>query len=158
LTGGRVRTGLLTTANIKAELRAADVVIGAILVAGGRTPLLIAREMLAGMKQGAVIVDVSVDQGGCAATTRPTTHDDPTYLVDGIVHYAVANMPGAYPLTATLALTNATLPYIRLLADRGVARALAENRELATAVNIRDGKIVHPSLAQSFSAVKGGKS
>lgn len=158
LTAGRVRTGLLTAANIRAELCDADIVIGAVLVPGGRTPLLISREMLAGMKPGAVIVDVSVDQGGCAATTRPTTHDDPTYLVDGVVHYAVANMPGAYPRTSTLALTNATLPYIRLLADRGVERAVAENRELATAVNIRDGKIVHTSLAESFSTDKGGMS
>jgi len=151
LTAGRVRTGTLTGANISAELSEADVVIGAVLVPGGRTPLLITREMLAGMKRGAVIVDVSVDQGGCAATTRPTTHDDPTYLVDGIVHYAVANMPGAYPRTSTQALTNVTLPYVRLLADRGVERAIAGNRELASAVNIRHGEIVHPSLAKSFA-------
>jgi alanine dehydrogenase len=108
--------------------------------------------MIAGMKRGAVIVDVSVDQGGCAATTRPTTHDDPTYLLDGIVHYAVANMPGAYPRTSTLALTNVTLPYVRLLADYGVARAVAENRELASAVNVRGGEIVHTALAKSFEA------
>jgi len=152
LTAGRVRTGMLTAADIRAELREADVVIGAVLVPGGRTPLLISREMLAGMKPGSVIVDVSVDQGGCAATTHPTTHDDPTYLVDGIVHYAVANMPGAYPRTSTLALTNATLPYVRLLADRGVERAIAESRELASAVNVRAGKIVHRSLAASFAA------
>ena len=152
LTAGRVRTGTLTAANIRAELSEADVVIGAILVPGGRTPLLITKDMLAGMKRGAVIVDVSVDQGGCAATTRPTTHDDPTYLLDGIVHYAVANMPGAYPRTSTLAPTNVTLPYVRLLADHGVARAVAENRELATAVNVREGKIVHSALAESFAA------
>jgi len=152
LTSGRVRTGMLTAANIRVELREADVVIGAVLVPGGRTPLLITRAMLSGMKRGAVIVDVTVDQGGCAETTRPTTHDDPTYLVDGIVHYAVANMPGAYPRTSTLALTNATLPYVRLLADQGVARAVAENRELASAVNVREGRIVHPSLAQAFDA------
>jgi alanine dehydrogenase len=158
LTAGRLRTGLLTAANIRAELPSADVVIGAVLVPGGRTPLLITREMLSGMKRGSVIVDVSVDQGGCAATTRPTTHDDPTYLVDGIVHYAVANMPGAYPHTSTLALTNATLPYLRLLADLGVEQAIAGSSELATAVNIRAGEIVHLSLAESFSAAKGGMS
>lgn len=152
LTGGRVRTGMLTAGNIRAELREADVVIGAVLVPGGRTPQLISREMLGEMKSGSVIVDVSVDQGGCAATTRPTTHGDPTYLVDGIVHYAVANMPGAYPRTSTLALTNATLPYIRLLADCGIDQAIAASPELATAVNIREGRIVHPSLAGSFGS------
>lgn len=152
LTAGRVRTGMLTTANIRAELHEADVIIGAVLVPGGRTPLLISREMLSEMKRGSVIVDVSVDQGGCAATTRPTTHDDPTYLVDGIVHYAVANMPGAYPRSATLALTNATLPYVRLIAGYGLDPAIAEKPELATAVNIRAGKIVHPLLMESFAS------
>lgn len=150
LTGGRIRTGMLEAVNIKAELMHADVVIGAVLVPGGRTPLLITREMLAEMKSGSVIVDVSVDQGGCAATTRPTTHDNPTYVVDNIVHYAVANMPGAYPRTATLALTNATLPYIRLLANLGIEQAISVNPEIASAVNIREGAIVHPSLAKSF--------
>lgn len=125
-------------------------VIAAILIPGARAPLLISREMLAEMKQGSVIVDVSVDQGGCAATTRPTTHDDPTYIVDGIVHYAVANMPGAYPRSSTLALTNATLPFVRMLADQGVERAIAGSPDLATAVNVRDGRIVHPSLAASL--------
>jgi alanine dehydrogenase len=152
VTAGRVRTGMLTATDIRTELREADLVIGAVLVPGGRTPLLITREMLAGMKPGSVIVDVAVDQGGCAATTRPTTHDDPSYLVDGIVHYAVANMPGAYPRSSTMALANATLPYVRLLADRGVVRAIAENPYLATAVNVQEGKIVHPALAESFAA------
>lgn len=151
LTGGRVRTGMLAASNVRAEIREADVVIGAVLIPGGRTPLLISREMLSEMKRGSVIVDVSVDQGGCAATTRPTTHDDPTYLVDGIVHYAVANMPGAYPRTSTLALTNATLPFIRLIADMGVDRAIAGSPELTTAVNVRKGEIVHTSLARAFS-------
>ena len=151
LTGGRVRTGVLVAANITEELRQADVVIGAVLVPGGRTPLLITREMLAEMKSGTVIVDVSVDQGGCAATTRPTTHDNPTYMVDNIVHYAVANMPGAYPRTATLALTNATLPFIRLLADLGIEQAISVSPEMATAVNISKGEIVHPTLARAYS-------
>lgn len=152
LTCGRLRTGTLAADNIRAEISEADIVIGAVLVPGGKTPLLIPREMLSTMKQGAVIVDVSVDQGGCAATTRPTTHDAPTYLVDGIVHYAVANMPGAYPRTSTLALTNATLPYLRLLADLGLDRAIAEKPEVATAVNIRDGRIVHLSLAATVGS------
>lgn len=147
VTGGRVRTGVLTRETVRAEIRNADLVIGAVLVPGGRTPILIPRPLLAEMKRGAVIVDVSVDQGGCAETTRPTTHDDPSYLADGIVHYAVANMPGAYPRSSTLALTGATLPYLMLLAERGIARAIAENPALGTAVNVRDGRIVHPVLA-----------
>lgn len=150
LTGGKVRTGMLVSENIRAEIRDADVIIAAVLIPGAMAPLLISREMLMEMKQGAVIVDVAVDQGGCAATTRPTTHDDPTYIVDGIVHYAVANMPGAYPRTSTLALTNVTLPYVRMLADQGVERAIAENPDLATAVNVRNKRIVHPSVAASF--------
>lgn len=150
LTGGRVRTGMLVTENICAEIRDTDVIIAAVLIPGAKAPLLISREMLAEMKKGTIIVDVAVDQGGCAATTRPTSHDDPTYMVDGIVHYAVANMPGAYPRTSTLALTNATLPYVRKLADQGVERAIAENPDLATAVNVRQGRIVHASLAASF--------
>lgn len=151
LSGGKVRTGMLVSENIRAEIRDADVIIAAVLIPGAKAPLLISREMLTEMKTGTVIVDVAVDQGGCAATTRPTTHDDPTYIVDGIVHYAVANMPGAYPRTSTLALTNATLPYVRMLADHGVERAMAGNPDLATAVNVRQGKIVHPSLAASFA-------
>jgi alanine dehydrogenase len=153
LTGGRVRTGLLLKRNLAAEIREADAVIGAVLVPGGRTPLLVTREMLGGMKQGAVIVDVSVDQGGCAETTRPTTHDNPTYVVDGIVHYAVANMPGAYPRTSTLVLTNATLPYVMLLAENGLDGAIARLPAMTSAVNIREGSIVHPALAESFGGI-----
>ena len=151
LTGGKARTGLLTPENIRAEILDADVIITAVLIPGGRAPLLIPREMLALMKKGAVIVDVAVDQGGCAATTRPTTHDEPTYIVNDVVHYAVANMPGAYPRTSTLALTNATLPYVLMLADQGIERAIAGNPDLSTALNVRDGRIVHPSLAASFA-------
>jgi alanine dehydrogenase len=150
LFSGRVRTGVLVRENIIAELRDADVVIGAILLPGGRTPQLISRAMLAEMKKGAVIVDVAVDQGGCAETTRPTTHDNPTYIIDSVVHYAVANMPGAYPCTSTLALTNATLPYVMLLADYGVKGAVARKPALATAVNVQAGKIVHLALADSL--------
>jgi alanine dehydrogenase len=144
---GQVRTVSLTSATIHDELRDADIVVGGVLVPGGRAPLLITRTMLAEMKPGAVIVDVAIDQGGCCETSRPTTHDSPVYTVDGIIHYAVANMPGAYPRTSTLALTNATLPYIRTLADRGIAEAIAESVPLSKAVNVRDGKIVHPVLA-----------
>ncbi len=150
LTGGRVRTGILVRENLGEELRNADVVIAAALVPGGRAPLLITRSLLGEMKKGAVIVDVAVDQGGCAESTHPTTHDDPVYLVDGIVHYAVANMPGAYPRTATLALTNATLRYVMLLAVHGLEGAIALEPALATAVNVRDGSIVHRALAASL--------
>lgn len=152
LSNGRIRTGILLRDNINAEIRDADLVIGAVLVPGGRTPLLIPRNLLAGMKKGAVIVDVAVDQGGCAETTRPTTHDNPTYLVDGIVHYAVANMPGAYPRTSTLSLTNATLPFLMMLAADGVELAIEKHPVLATAVNIRDGRIVHGTLAAAMAA------
>lgn len=146
-TWGRVRTGLLVSENVRAEIRDADLVVGAVLLPGGRTPQLISRALLGEMKPGAVIVDVAVDQGGCAEATRPTTHDDPVYIVDGIMHYAVANMPGAYPRSSTLALTNATLPYVRQLADYGLDGAMARNPVLATAVNVRDGVVVHPALA-----------
>ncbi|MBJ6725194.1 alanine dehydrogenase [Geomesophilobacter sediminis] len=152
LTGGRVRTGALVQENIKTEIADADLVVGAVLVPGGRPPLLIPRALLGAMKPGAVIVDVAVDQGGCAETTRPTFHDDPIYCVDGIIHYTVANMPGAYPRTSTVALTNATLPYVILLAQKGVDGALAQDPALATAVNVRDGKVVHPGLASSLAS------
>lgn len=155
VTGGRVRTGMLVRETVNTEIREADVVIGAVLVPGGKTPLLISREMLGWMKRGSVIVDVAVDQGGCAETTHPTTHDAPTYLVDEIVHYAVANMPGAYPRTSTLALTNATLPYVALLAGYGLDGAIARNPALASAVNIRDGKVVHAGLAASLAEGEG---
>lgn len=146
LFAGRVKTVVLSGQALREELRAADVVVGAVLVPGERTPLLIDRTMLATMKRGAVLVDVSVDQGGCAETTVPATHDKPVYTVDGVIHYTVANMPGAYPHTSTLALTNATLPYIRAIADWGIDGAIARDPALASAVNTRDGEIVHPAL------------
>jgi alanine dehydrogenase len=149
LWGGRVRTGLLTEGSLAEELERADMVIGAVLAPGRRTPLIIRRSMLARMKRGAVIVDVAVDQGGCAETTRPTCHDEPFYTVDGIVHYAVANMPGAYPRTATMALTNATLPYVRRLADGGET-AIDSDAALATAVNVRGGRIIHLPLEETL--------
>jgi len=152
---GLVRTVILTDAALREELREADLVIGALLVPGGRTPVLIPRELLGTMRRGAVLVDVSIDQGGIAATSRPATHDDPVYEVDGVIHYTVANMPGAYPRTSTLALTNATLPYIRLLAGEGVDAALAKSHELATALNVRDGRIIHPALAKVLAASTG---
>ncbi len=151
---GRVRTLPLSSHAVEEEIRDADLVIGAVLVPGGRTPVLITREMLGSMKRGAVIVDVSVDQGGCVETSRPTTHDDPVFVVDGIVHYCVANMPGAYPRTSTLALTNATLPYVKILASRGIERAIAESAEIRSALNTYQGKITNKMLAESLGSVK----
>ena len=137
-------------AAIRELLPRADAVIGAVLVHGARTPRLITREMLALMRPGAVLVDVAIDQGGCFETSRPTTHDQPVYEVEGILHYCVGNMPGAVPLTSTRALTNATLPYVRTLADRGWRRAVQEDPGLGAGVNIADGVITWPGVAEAF--------
>ena len=147
---GRVQTLPLSEQTIAEEIRNADIVIGAILVPGGRTPVFITRPMLGAMKRGSVIVDVSVDQGGCAETSKPTTHDDPVYEVDGILHYCVANMPGAYPSTSTLALTNATLPYVKIIAGKGIERAIQEDPVIRSALNTFQGKIVNKALAESL--------
>ncbi len=148
---GRIHTLPVTAHDVGEEVRDADIVIGGVLVPGGRTPVLIPRAMLATMKKGAVIVDVAVDQGGCVETSRPTTHDNPVYTVDGIIHYAVANMPGAFPRTSTIALTNATLPYIKMIADLGVERAIAQDPALRSALNTHQGKIVHPVVAAAYA-------
>lgn len=147
---GSIKTLPLTAAGVKEEIKDADIVIGAVLVPGGKTPVLITRDMLKDMKGGAVIIDVSVDQGGCAETSRPTTHDNPVYIVDGIVHYTVANMPGAYPRTSTLVLTNATLPYIKTIAKKGIEKALEEDPAIRGAVNTYRGEIVHKALAEAM--------
>ena len=147
---GKVRTLPLSFYNVREEIRDADIVIGAVLIPGGKTPMLITRDMLGTMKKGSVIVDVSVDQGGCAETSRPTTHDDPVYEIDGILHYMVANMPGAYPRTSTMALTNATLPYIKTIAARGIEKTINEDPVIRSAVNIYGGEIVHKELARAF--------
>jgi alanine dehydrogenase len=147
---GRVRTLPLSAHAVDEEIRDADIVIGAVLVPGGRTPVLITREMLRTMKRGSVIVDVSVDQGGCVETSHPTTHDDPVFEVEGIIQYCVANMPGAYPRTSTLALTNATLPYVKLLANRGIEKAIAESAEIRSSLNTYRGKITNKVLAASL--------
>ena len=132
------------------QIAHADLVIGGVLIPGALAPKLIRREDLKSMHQGAVMVDVAVDQGGCFETTHPTTHDDPIYNVDGIIHYAVANMPGAVPRTSTLALTNATLPYVLQLANKGWRVALRDNSALLNGLNIADGKITHPAVAAAF--------
>jgi alanine dehydrogenase len=147
---GRVETLPVTAQTVADEIRDADIIVGAVLVPGGRTPILITRQMLGTMKKGAVIVDVSVDQGGCIETSHPTTHDDPVFAIDGIVHYCVANMPGAYPRTSTLALTNATLPYIRIIADKGIRKAIQEDAVIRSALNTYHGKIVNQALAESM--------
>ncbi len=147
---GRVKTLLLTMRNIKEEIKDADIIIGAVLVPGGRTPILITKETLKTMKKGSVIVDVSVDQGGCVETSRPTTHDNPVYEVDGIIHYAVVNMPGAYPRTSTIALTNATLPYIKFIAKRGISNSISEDAAIKSALNTYAGEIVNKAIANSL--------
>ena len=121
------------------------------LIPGATAPRLITREMLSYMKKGSVIVDVAIDQGGCIETSKPTTHDDPIFEVDGIVHYCVANMPGAVSMTSTVALTNATLPYALELADKGYEKAAKDNPEIARGINILEGKVTYPGVAEAFS-------
>lgn len=149
--GAAIHTVYATHTAIAELIRSADVVIGAVLVPGAAAPKLITRDMLALMQPGAVLVDIAIDQGGCFETSRATTHDRPTFVVDGIVHYCVANMPGAVPRTATLALTHATLPYVKQLADLGIARALQADVPLAQGVNVQAGRIVHAAVAQSLN-------
>jgi alanine dehydrogenase len=136
----------------------ADVVVGAVLVAGASAPKLVSRAMLKSMKPGAVLVDVSIDQGGCFETSRPTTHANPTFEVDGIIHYCVANMPGAVPMTSAQALNNATLPFVLKLADQGLA-AFDRDPHLAAGLNVRDGRIMHSAVAASlgFDRLDSGK-
>src|SRR3989475_10431853 len=132
------------------QLAKADVVIGAVLLTGAKAPRLVKRADLKLMKQGSVIVDVAVDQGGCIETTKPTTHDQPTYVVDGVIHYAVANMPGGVPRTSTLALTNATLPYALKLAKQGWRAACKADPALRLGLNVVEGKVVYPGVAEAF--------
>src|SRR5947209_5623104 len=146
---GRVSTVMSSTLQIESMIGDADLVIGAVLVPGARAPKLVTREMLGGMKNGAVIVDVAIDQGGCVETAHATTHTDPVYDVDGITHYCVANMPGGVPITSTKALTNATLPYVEAIAEHGLAEAVARDRTLARGVNVVDGKITYEPVAEA---------
>src|SRR3954464_3526182 len=146
---GRADTVFSTTLAIEEHLAEADLVIGAVLVHGARAPRVVTRAQLGLMKRHAVLVDVSIDQGGCFETSRPTTHSDPTYEVDGITHYCVANMPGAVPVTSTYALTNATMPYILHLADAGLAQAARDNPGLARGANVVDGKVTYEPVAEA---------
>ena len=139
-----------TPAAIRDLITRADVVVGAVLVRGGKTPKLVTREMLKTMKKGAVLVDVSIDQGGCFETSHETTHSKPTYSIDGVVHYAVSNMPGGVPKTSTIALTNATLPYVVEIANKGWKRALRENPEIRLGANIVKGKVTCKPVAEAF--------
>jgi alanine dehydrogenase len=146
--GGRCSTVYSTTLAVEEMLPRADLVIGAVLVHGARAPYVVRREQLALMQPGAVLVDVAIDQGGCFETSHPTTHRDPTFEVDGITHYCVANMPGAVPITSTHALTNATLPYAIALADHGVAEAIRRDPGLRPGVNVAAGQVTHPAVAE----------
>jgi len=137
--------------NIREAVKEADLVIGAVLIPGGKAPILVSRAMLKDMKKGSVLIDVAVDQGGCIETCKPTTHDNPTYVIDGVVHYCVANMPGAVPYTSTIALTNSTLPYILKLANKGWKTALKEDRAFEKGLNICQGKIVYKKVAETFN-------
>jgi alanine dehydrogenase len=136
--------------NLREELRLADLVIGAVLIEGARAPVLIRREDLKLMKPGAVIIDVAVDQGGCIETTMPTTHSKPTYLVDGIVHYCVTNMPGAVGRTSSYALCNVTFPYVLKIANLGLAAACSRDAGLAHAVNMHGGRVTNQAVAETF--------
>ncbi|APY10644.1 alanine dehydrogenase [Seonamhaeicola sp. S2-3] len=136
--------------NIRKHIKDSDLIIGGVLIKGAKAPKLITRDMLKDMRPGTVMVDVAVDQGGCFETTKPTTHQDPTYIIDEVVHYSVANMPGAVPYTSTMGLTNVTLPYVIKLADMGWKKATNTNKSLAKGLNIVNGKIVYKEIAEAF--------
>lgn len=145
-----VKTLMSSEYNIRQELKSADLVIGSVLIPGAKAPKLVTRDMLKDMEPGTVMVDVAIDQGGCFETSRPTTHEDPVYYVDGILHYCVANIPGAVPYTSTLALTNATLPYVIQLANKGWEQACRDNEELRKGLNIVEGKVVYKPVAEAW--------
>ncbi len=146
-----VETMISNEYNVRHAIKTADLVIGGVLIPGAKAPKLITRDMLPSMKKGAVIVDVAIDQGGCFETSKPTTHAEPCYEVDGVVHYCVANMPGAVPYTSTLALTNATLPYAVQLANKGWKKACADSNELKLGLNVISGKVVYKGVAEAFN-------
>lgn len=151
LFGNSLKTAFSTEEVVESVVLGADLVIGAVLVAGAAAPKLVTREMVGRMKPGAVLVDISIDQGGCFETSRPTTHAEPTFVVDDVVHYCVSNMPGAVPRTSTFALTNVTLPCVRVLADLGWEAALAGDPHLASGLNVHDGHITHEAAAHALS-------
>ena len=154
LYAGRISTLIANEFNIRREVQNSDLLVGAVLVTGSSAPKLVSRAMVASMRPGSVIVDVAIDQGGCVETARVTTHSQPTYAVDGVIHYCVANMPGGVPRTSTFALTNVTLNYALEIADKGVGRAMRENEPLRRGLNVYDGGIAHREVAVSQG--KGG--
>jgi alanine dehydrogenase len=147
---GRVTTLISNDENIEEEVLKADLLISSVLIPGARAPKLIPRKLTKEMKRGAAIVDISIDQGGCCETSSPTTHDNPTYLEEGVVHYCVTNMPGVVPRTSTMALTNATLPYVLEIANKGYERAMKENLEIGKGINLIRGELVHKAVAESL--------
>jgi alanine dehydrogenase len=146
---GRITLAMSSQLAIDEAVLGADLIVGAVLIPGARAPKLVTREMLGSLKPGAVLVDVSIDQGGCFETSHPTTHSDPVFEVDGVVHYCVSNMPGAVPVTSTYALTNVTLPYAELIADYGIREAIAKSRPLARGVNVFEGKLTYEAVAEA---------
>ncbi len=146
---GRITLAMSTQLQVEEAIADADLVIGAVLIPGARAPKLVTRAMLGSMKPGSVIVDVAIDQGGCAETSHPTTHSDPVYVVDEVVHYCVANMPGAVPITSTQALTNVTLPYVKAIADLGLAEAVARDPALGRGVNVASGSVTYEAVADA---------
>ena len=146
-----VKTLMSNTHNIRDQVLAADLLIGAVLRPGAKAPMLVSRKLVKQMKHGAVIVDVAIDQGGCIETSRPTTHQNPTYLINGVVHYCVTNMPGAVARTSTHALTNATFPYALEIANKGWRRAAKENPAIAAGLNVAQGNVFYAALARQFS-------
>ena len=146
---GGIATLMSNGPNIEESVLAADLVVGAVLVAGARAPVLVSENLVGRMRPGAVIVDVAVDQGGSVETIRPTTHSDPTYVVHGVTHYGVTNMPALVPRTSTYALTNSTFPYVAAIARRGLAGAIEENPALRRGVNVYGGRLVHPKVAEA---------
>ena len=149
--GGALQTAYSTAETIERLVLDADLVVGAVLLVGAAAPKLVTRAMVKRMKAGAVLVDIAIDQGGCFETSHATTHADPTFVVDGVIHYCVANMPGAVPRTSTFALTNATLPYVRALADYGWENALKRDAGLAAGLNVHAGKVIHQAVAAALS-------
>lgn len=149
--GSKINTVYSTTDFIEEQVRTADLVVGAVLIPGAYAPKLVTKKMLSSMQHGSVVVDVSIDQGGCFETSKPTTHENPTYLVDGVVHYCVANMPGGVPRTSTFALNNATLPFIIALANEGYAGAMRRNSHLMHGLNVCKGKITHQAVAEALN-------
>jgi alanine dehydrogenase len=146
---GRVELVMSSSLEIERSVLQADVVIGAVLIAGARAPKLVTAEMVTAMKEGAVVCDVSIDQGGCFETSRPTTHSDPVYVVEDVTHYCVSNMPGAVPITSTFALTNVTLPYVEDIADHGLRAAIARDPALARGVNVFGGHLTYEAVAEA---------